>query len=168
MLGRECARRALAELGVPPAPILFDEEGAPNWPVDVVGSISHKREKCVAVVARSSQFWGLGVDLERDVEEPAEDEIIRRVCATPMELAQARALRTRFHSPGTLFLAVKEAYFKLQFPLTRLRIDWDDVEVTFGTDTFVARQVAVGSLQAVPGVFVVEAGWLFALAVRAK
>ena len=35
---RACARSALAELGVPPAPILPGVRGAPGWPAGIVGS----------------------------------------------------------------------------------------------------------------------------------
>ena len=38
---RVCARAALAALGLPPAPILPGQRGAPGWPNGVVGSMKH-------------------------------------------------------------------------------------------------------------------------------
>ena len=37
---RYCARQALGELGVPPAPILKGDKGEPCWPDGVVGSLT--------------------------------------------------------------------------------------------------------------------------------
>src|ERR1700761_3617241 len=49
--GRGCARRALAALGLPPAPLLPGEGGAPRWPDGVVGSITHCAGYAAAAVA---------------------------------------------------------------------------------------------------------------------
>jgi 4'-phosphopantetheinyl transferase EntD len=38
---RGCARAALARLGMQPAPIVPDRTGAPRWPSNAVGSITH-------------------------------------------------------------------------------------------------------------------------------
>ena len=38
---RHCARRAMAALGLPPAPVVPDERGAPRWPDGVVGAMTH-------------------------------------------------------------------------------------------------------------------------------
>lgn len=62
--GRYCARQALVELGVTPVPILPGRLGAPEWPQDVVGSISHCDGYQVAVVGRASELVAVGVDAE--------------------------------------------------------------------------------------------------------
>lgn len=62
--GRYCARLALANLGVAPAAILSDQNGAPVWPGDVVGSISHTRGLTAAWVAHADVTKGIGVDAE--------------------------------------------------------------------------------------------------------
>ena len=38
---RHCARQALRQLGLPPAPVLRGERGEPRWPAGVVGSMTH-------------------------------------------------------------------------------------------------------------------------------
>ena len=50
--GRWCARRALHDLGLPPAPIIPGERGAPGWPPGVVGTITHCPGYRGAAVAR--------------------------------------------------------------------------------------------------------------------
>lgn len=160
--GRLCARRALAQLGYSAAPIPFDAEGAPVWPCGVVGSISHKRQHCIVVVARPSAARSIGIDLERDVAEPdvVETEIVRRVCGTESERRQLKTLRRVTNSPGTLFLSAKEAFFKFQFPLTRANLDWTDVEVTFEDRGFQARAPGRGDVSCGTGVVAFGGGWL--------
>ncbi len=165
-LGRTVARRALERCGVVAGPILFDGEGAPAWPAGTVGSISHKRQNCMVAVGSASRFDGVGVDLELDVVERGEDEIVRRVCPTPAELSQAVDLQSSCRSPGTLFLAAKEAFFKLQFPLSRARLDWDDVQVTFGAENTFAVSAFHSEVAAdARGLFQVAEGWIAALIV---
>jgi 4'-phosphopantetheinyl transferase EntD len=165
-IGRSRARQALARLGVPPVAIPFDDEGAPIWPAGIVGSISHKREHCIVVAAHATAFENVGVDLELDVKDNAESELLRRICSTKNELAQAAALHGEVLSPGTLFLATKEAYFKFQFPSTRTRLDWDDVEVTLLPDrSFRVMKVGDGATL-VSGVRLVASGWIVALVTK--
>src|SRR5687768_4356778 len=38
---RYCARKALQKIGVPAAPVLPDRDGAPRWPVGLIGSMTH-------------------------------------------------------------------------------------------------------------------------------
>lgn len=72
-LGRFHARLALARLGVVHPSIPVSPNRAPVWPSGFVGSISHtpadpvskRAGQVIAVVARSTDYAGLGVDLER-------------------------------------------------------------------------------------------------------
>lgn len=61
---RRCAREALARLGMPPAPILSGPKREPQWPVDVVGSITHCEGYRAAAVARAGDVRALGIDAE--------------------------------------------------------------------------------------------------------
>lgn len=62
--GRVCARRALAMLGLPEAPLTVDRSGAPRWPDGVVGSITHTSQYCAAVVKPSPPWRVVGLDAE--------------------------------------------------------------------------------------------------------
>jgi 4'-phosphopantetheinyl transferase EntD len=61
---RHCARLALAELGVAPAPILPGIRGAPIWPDGIVGSMTHCTGYRAAAVGRTTQVGGIGIDAE--------------------------------------------------------------------------------------------------------
>ena len=158
--GRDCARHALKRLGVSASPILFDTAGAPSWPHGTVGSISHKRGCCLAVVGFSTQFLSMGVDLEQDCSR-GEDAVVDRICS-PMERDQISSLRTMCTSPGTLILSAKEAYYKFQFPLTSNSLDWRDVEVVFGQGTYTVQATDSAEAPSLSGVgrFAVGDGWL--------
>jgi 4'-phosphopantetheinyl transferase EntD len=136
---RYCARKALLKMGVPPGPILPDVDGAPRWPVGVVGSMTHCSGYRAAVVAPSRELSGIGIDAEPHaaVPRPALDLILRDT-----ERARLRALadaRPDVHWDRVLFCA-KEAVYKAWFPATRRWLDFGDVSVTLRLDgTFRAR-----------------------------
>ena len=54
---RVCARRALAQLGFPPMPLVPNKDRSPVWPQGVVGSITHTRGYCAVIVAPVSLEW---------------------------------------------------------------------------------------------------------------
>ena len=62
--GRSCARKALAELGLPPQPISVGSHRQPGWPLGVVGSITHCEGLAVAVAAMASELLAVGLDAE--------------------------------------------------------------------------------------------------------
>ena len=61
---RHCARLALATLGLPRSPLLPWERGAPQWPVGVVGSMTHCAGYRAAAVARARDVVTIGIDAE--------------------------------------------------------------------------------------------------------
>jgi 4'-phosphopantetheinyl transferase EntD len=130
--GRSAARAALTRLGIPVAPLLADVDRVPIWPQGVVGSLSHSRTLCVAIVARSSHCRSLGVDLEPD--EPLESKLWRRIL-TPSERQRldARQPETRGRLARLVFSA-KECFYKCQYPLTRRFLGFQDVEVELGPE----------------------------------
>ena len=64
-LGRACARAALSALGRGDAVIGRDDNGAPQWPAGVLGSITHTKGYAAALVAETHDAGGVGVDAER-------------------------------------------------------------------------------------------------------
>jgi 4'-phosphopantetheinyl transferase EntD len=142
---RYCARKALLQIGVPSVPVLPDVAGAPRWPVGVVGSMTHCPGYRAAVVARSDQVCGLGIDAEPHAAVPnAALELILR----DEERARLRALadgHPDLHWDRIVFCA-KEAVYKTWFPLTRRWLDFADVSTTVYPDgTFSARLCVPGS-----------------------
>lgn len=109
--GRECARRAVALLGVAAGPLPADADGAPLWPPGVVGSITHKGAYRAAAVARASDLAGLGIDAEHDAPLPR--GVLGRI-ASADEIAHVERLRAvdaSVHWDRVLFSA-KEAVVK--------------------------------------------------------
>jgi len=86
---RRCARRALADLGHPPAPILSGTRREPLWPAGISGSITHCAGYRAAAVAPARHLAGLGVDAEPN--GPLPDGVEESVAAAG-EREQLRAL----------------------------------------------------------------------------
>jgi 4'-phosphopantetheinyl transferase EntD len=125
--GRGCARRAIAELGVPGGPVLRGLRRAPSFPDGVVGAITHTNGFCAAAVARSESFAGVGLDAERD--EAISERAAARICA-PGELAALRALSGRTpESWAAIVFSAKETLYKAYFPLTGFFIGFRDALV---------------------------------------
>ncbi|HTJ54296.1 MAG TPA: 4'-phosphopantetheinyl transferase superfamily protein [Nitrosospira sp.] len=62
--GRYCAHQVLGRLGYEGIPVLKDINGAPTWPMNIVGSISHSGEVAIAVAAYTEHIRSLGVDIQ--------------------------------------------------------------------------------------------------------
>jgi 4'-phosphopantetheinyl transferase EntD len=125
--GRGCARRAIADLGVPGGPVLRGLRRAPSFPPGVVGSITHTNGFCAAAVARADSFAGIGLDAERD--EALSERAAARICG-PGELAALSALpgRTAERWAAVVFSA-KETLYKAYFPLTGFFIGFRDAVI---------------------------------------
>jgi len=63
--GRNCARRALAFLGVQDCALPMGNDREVLWPEGIVGSISHCDDLCAVAVARRDFAAGIGLDVER-------------------------------------------------------------------------------------------------------
>ncbi|HEX4634845.1 MAG TPA: 4'-phosphopantetheinyl transferase superfamily protein [Rhizomicrobium sp.] len=63
-LGRACARAALEKLGHRDWVIGRGANGAPLWPGDMIGSITHTRGYAAALLGAAQHFSGIGVDAE--------------------------------------------------------------------------------------------------------
>lgn len=125
------ARSCLGRLGVPGVPLLAGPGGAPTWPSDVRGSMTHCPGYAGAAVGWSRLIAGIGIDAEPDA--PLPEELVELV-ATPAE--QAR-LRESGRAPGApcwdrLLFCAKEAVFKTWFPLTGEWLEFEDAEIRFG------------------------------------
>ncbi|UQX03816.1 4'-phosphopantetheinyl transferase superfamily protein [Streptomyces sp. RerS4] len=130
---RGCARRAMAALGLPPAPVLPGRRNVPRWPAGVVGSMTHCTGYRAAVLARNTDLVAVGIDAEPDLPLPRG---VLDSIALPRELAWART-----PTPGAsrlsrdrLLFSAKEAVYKTWYPLVGTELDFDDAEISFRTD----------------------------------
>jgi 4'-phosphopantetheinyl transferase EntD len=141
---RVLARRAIAELGLPPVPITRNGHGAPAWPPGVVGSLTHCHGYRAAVVARADQICTIGIDAEPAL--PLPDGALRLI-SLPEERRQLKALATA--DPAVcwdrLLFCIKEAIFKAWFPLTERWLGFRDALVnTDPSGTFTATLLVPG------------------------
>ncbi|MFE6895123.1 4'-phosphopantetheinyl transferase [Streptomyces sp. NPDC057694] len=130
---RACARRAMAELGVPPAPVLPGERGAPQWSAGLIGTMTHCDGYRAAALARAADLASLGIDAEP--HGPLPDGILPSV-SLPAERTRLTQLATRWpavHWDRVLYSA-KESVYKAWFPLTHRRLDFDEADIDLSMD----------------------------------
>jgi 4'-phosphopantetheinyl transferase EntD len=142
---RHCARRAMAELGVPPAPLLPGERGEPLWPAGVVGSMTHCAGYRAAVVGLAPHVRSVGVDAEP--HEPLPGGVLDTI-ALPAERQRHEVLRRErpdVHWDRVLFSA-KESVYKTWFPLTGRWLDFEEADIVIhpGPGSFEARLLVPG------------------------
>jgi 4'-phosphopantetheinyl transferase EntD len=126
---RACARAALAKLGLPPAPILPGELGAPIWPVGVVGSMTHCPAYRAAVVADAAEISSVGVDAEPNERLPP--DVLNFIADDDEEAWVTALLAARPEvSWDRLLFSAKEAVFKTWFPLTSCWLEFRDLTIT--------------------------------------
>lgn len=129
---RVLARRGLAALGVPRAPIVLKDDRSPAWPPGIVGSISHTSGLCAIVLDRAPPMRAVGLDVER--LRPLAPELVDSI-ATPRERAWLAGHPPEIRGElGLLLFSAKEAYYKCQYPITGGFLDFLDVELAIALD----------------------------------
>ena len=128
--GRRIAKNILKRLGHDTAhDLISNVDGQPNWPQGFIGSITHKGNICAAVVGPKSKNNSFGLDIEN--WKPRDLKISDSVLTS----AECELLKTSDvfldEKIINLFLSAKESFFKYQFPLTGLRLDFHDIELKF-------------------------------------
>ena len=125
--GRYCAKKALLELGIEDVSILIGKNREPIWPEGIVGSISHCDTLTGAIVSRKADHISLGLDIEEIGRVTADlwpyvftDKEIEYLNTLPIDQQELIC---------TSIFSLKEAFYKFQFPITNLFLDFLDVEV---------------------------------------
>lgn len=132
--GRYCARQALTKLGIKYAEILKGNRGEPLWPVNITGSISHNSALCGAIVANKSKVSAIGLDIETiGSVKPDLWYLLFNAAETKLLNELPLSERDLF---ATLFFSFKESFYKLQYPLTGLYLDFLEVEVSYQSGCF--------------------------------
>jgi 4'-phosphopantetheinyl transferase EntD len=126
--GRGCARRVLAELGYPEAPILSGPKREPIWPDGVIGSITHCQGYAAAVVARAGEVAVLGIDAEPD--EPLPEGVLDMV-SLPEERSWLADAPPGSPNWDRMLFSAKESVYKAWFPLTGRWLGFEDARLTF-------------------------------------
>lgn len=125
--GRTAARAAMADLGLPPAPVPMAPDRAPLWPEGLTGSIAHCATACIAAVAPLDQLRSIGIDIEEAT--PLAPDLWDTVL-TPGERSWLDTCPP--NDRGLLakrIFSAKEAVYKAQYPLTGRVIDFQEVQI---------------------------------------
>jgi 4'-phosphopantetheinyl transferase EntD len=125
--GRYCARKALVDLGCTDTEILMGDYKQPIWPKGYVGSISHSGKLVGAVTAKASKVKSIGLDIETIGKIKPE---MWRLLYTEAEsdfLNSFTGEEQAYYT--TLIFSYKEAFYKLQYPLTKTFLNFTDAEV---------------------------------------
>lgn len=125
--GRIALRHALGQLGTRSGALLSDDRGAPVLPPGMVGSVSHKRDLAIAMVA-PDRGWKLGVDLEdyaperlRIASHVLREEEIEAIASLP-DHRRWIALVLRF--------SIKESIYKALDPFVNRYVAFSEACVT--------------------------------------
>jgi 4'-phosphopantetheinyl transferase EntD len=132
MAGRSTARRALRLIGVEPKPILSRSDGAPVWPLGLCGSISHSHRHIAVLLARSSHYESVGIDIDdgRPLGVAASANV---ATAQELEVVDRAGWTVSGATAENLAFSAKEAIFKCQFPVTLdASLDFLDVCLELG------------------------------------
>jgi enterobactin synthetase component D len=126
--GRQCARRALAELGLLDVAVLAAPDRQPIWPPEIIGSITHTAGLCAAVVSPSARLASIGVDTE--ICGAVKPELWPTICVAEESAWIGSLAPAERAAAVTLLFCGKEAFYKCQYPLTAERLGFDDVCLT--------------------------------------
>ncbi|WP_095155377.1 4'-phosphopantetheinyl transferase [Pseudomonas sp. Irchel 3E13] len=136
LAGRVCARAALQRLdGRDYVPATGDDR-APIWPAGISGSITHGKGWAAAVVARSSDCAGLGLDQESLLDDERAERLAKEIL-TEAELQHLDPARVGL--TVTLTFSLKESLFKALYPLVLKRFYFEHAEVLEWNDDGHAR-----------------------------
>ncbi|HWZ14335.1 MAG TPA: 4'-phosphopantetheinyl transferase superfamily protein [Mucilaginibacter sp.] len=146
--GRYCAREALRRFGVNNAEILMGEVKEPLWPDGFVGSISHSKKLTGAIVARAGDIAAIGLDIEtiggvgRDMWD---------MLFVDSEQAFLNTLDDDGQSLfATLMFSFKEAFYKLQYPLTKQYLDFKEAVLQYAGGIFTLRTTSEFDYHKIP------------------
>ncbi|WP_328383699.1 4'-phosphopantetheinyl transferase superfamily protein [Streptomyces sp. NBC_00400] len=143
---RRCARSALSELGIAPAPLLPGPKREPLWPAGIVGAMTHCAGYRAAAVARSADVRTVGLDAEPHL--PVDDPGVIDLITLPEERAQLRRLAGAQPEVcwDRLVFSAKESVYKAWYPLTHRWLGFEDALLTLDPSdaTFTARLLVPG------------------------
>jgi 4'-phosphopantetheinyl transferase EntD len=136
--GRLALRDALEAAGLAaPDGILATDRGAPRLPVDVVGSISHKRALAVAMVMpATSPALTIGIDLEE--VRPLRVDVADRVL-TEAERTELPPLGPARDAQVLRAFCAKEAIYKALDPWVRRFVGFHEAQLAFDGARITAR-----------------------------
>ncbi len=127
--GRNAAKQAIRQLGCDdPPPIMRGGNRRPIWPKGTVGSITHAHGMCVAAVAHSEDYAGIGIDVEKT--KPLSVALEAKVCTSrEREWTKARQQVGDKIPWCMVVFSIKESIYKLFNPIHHVFLGFLEAEV---------------------------------------
>ncbi len=128
LAGRVCASNCLKRLRSFRKQVAYADNGAPVWPVNFIGSISHAEGVAIAIAANSHEYSALGIDLEFIAN--AEDA--HQYSDLIFNADEIALLQHYFHDKALAFtvgFSAKETLYKSFNPILKTYIDFKDVAI---------------------------------------
>ncbi len=164
--GRYCARLAMEQLGITPRAVPIGVRGAPVWPEEASGSITHSGHLCAAVVARSEIFAGLGIDVVALEEARSGLSSAASMFTNAAEIDAARpALETDQNDEDTLAIlfSAKESAIKAMSARFDRYVEFTEIRIALNGAAFSAGCVSFGTRA--QGWWAIRNGYVFTAAV---
>ena len=129
LAGRLCARTALQRLsGISAVPTVGPDR-APQWPTGTLGSITHGSGWAGALVGHSTDWRGLGLDIEQVMPANRAERLAGEIL-TPAELLRLETLPAEQRAQRiSLTFSLKESLFKALYPLVLRHFYFHDAEL---------------------------------------
>ncbi len=129
LAGRLCARTALNQLTDMASVPGSGENRAPQWPAGTLGSITHGSGWAGAVVGNSSDWRGLGLDIERIMPASRAERLVGEIL-TANERLRLEDLPTEQRAQRiSLTFSLKESLFKALYPQVLRYFYFQDAEL---------------------------------------
>lgn len=129
LAGRYCAINSMRMHGICTDNLKIGRHRNPLWPDMLIGSISHCDNLAVAITSNRCSAFGIGIDIETEVDISTMESISRQVlscCEQAFMQDQGDRLLCLLF---TIIFSVKESFFKAAYPLVEEYFDFDTVSV---------------------------------------
>jgi 4'-phosphopantetheinyl transferase EntD len=115
-------------------PLHIREDRRPDWPNEIVGSITHTNDYCAAVVARKSNCKAIGLDAE--VVNKITPDLYHYICTAEERDRLASMNPAMRAKTAALIFSAKEAFYKCQYTLTGEFLDFRDIQLNIDALSF--------------------------------
>jgi enterobactin synthetase component D len=124
--GRWCATQAIYKKNSLYLTPKINDDRSPLWPVNFVGSISHSKDKAIAVVSSSDEYIGLGVDIQDEISIGEQLDISDLILSDD-EAMLCRKIKVNMAFEA--FFSAKESIYKALYPSCLDMFEHKDVEI---------------------------------------
>jgi enterobactin synthetase component D len=138
--GRLCAIKASRELGSDISWLARLSSGAPSWPPELKGSVSHSKSWALAAVGLSDHHDSIGCDIEEVVTKKRVEVIRKMILVEEEHHLIANKSVQELSLLATIIFSAKESLYKLVNPLCHTYLNFSEgivKEIDLDMSTFV-------------------------------